>query len=371
MARRMTKRERTRQIYIRCGILFVLLLGVFIALYIALDRSGKKEVDLNEYVHITMTGFNGEGELSASVDVMENYEAFFSTVNVEFSKKTGLSNGDEVTITYSYDKNVAKTYNLRIKASEQRFVVKGLIDPVSLGPDELFNGVEVAFEGIAPLVTATVRSDNDYSDFVTYEIVDPKDYYDIGDTVKVRAVYSDEDMQERNYLAQTGSDLCIKDFTVEDVDRYITNVDDITDEMMASLNKEALSLFSDANEYGMRIFCDAGLMPVYVNKKTTFVWNDPTHISSYLNVLKEENYGKSGTHVNDIKLCYESVISQANGVACNAEVVVRFTDIVLKADGSVELNLDSGEIISADRRDSHIKAIVQNKIDDDYEAVRM
>ena len=108
-----------------------------------------------------------------------------------------------------------------------------------------------------------------------------------------------------------------------------------------------------------------------LNKKTTFVWSSPSYISSYLAVLKEDKYGKTGTHMNDIKLCFESVISQADGAACKAEVVVWFKDIVVKDDGTVDLKLDSGEIISADRRDSHIKALVRNEIDEDYESTKL
>ena len=75
--------------------------------------------------------------------------------------------------------------------------------------------------------------------------------------------------------------------------------------------------------------------------------------------------------MNDVKLCYEAVISQADGQACRAEVIVSFTDIIQREDGSIDLNLKSGRIISADRRDANIKAIVQNKIDDDYESIKL
>ena len=370
--RRMTKQERTRQIYLRICFICALIAVLFTVLYVALNDATKESVNLNEHVHITLTGFNGEGILTATIDKDDKYGAFYDTVSVDFSKSTGLTNGDEVTITYSYDKRAAKLYKLKVSASSQHYTVTGLVDPVPVSKNDLFEGVNIAFEGIAPLVTASIDdSASTFRDVVTYEIVDDAEYYDIGDKVKVRAVFDEADLEELDYMAEVESSECIMEYTVEGVDRYITDTEEITDEMMASLEKEALTLFTDANEYGMRIFCDAGLVPVYVNKKTTFVWSSPNHISSYLNVLKEDNYGKTGTHVNDVKLCYESVISQADGKACKAEVVVRFQDIILKEDGSIDLNLDSGEIISADRRDSHIKALVRNEADDDYESVKI
>lgn len=373
MARkRMTKEQRTRQIYIRlCFVLALVAIGLT-CLYMILNNATKTVVNLNESTHLTLTGFNGEGMLSATFDADEAYGSFFETVQVEFSKFTELTNGDEITITYKYDKEMAKRYNIRVKAQDMHYTVTGLVDPIPVSQNELFEGVEVEFSGIAPMVEATLNCDNSkFKDMVSYEIIGDKQYYDIGESVQVRAIFEDEDLAEADYVSEVASEDCIEGYVVEGVDRYVTSTDEISDEMLASFKKEALSLFTDANEYGMRIFCDAGLVPVYINKKTTFVWQSPNYISAYLNVLKEENYGKTGTHVNDIKLCFESVISQADGTACKAEVVVRYQDVIIRADGTIDLNLESGDIISADRRDSHIKALVNNKVDDDYESEKI
>ena len=370
--RRMTKQERTRQIYLRVCFVCALVAVLFTVLYVFLNDASKTTIDLKDVTHITLTGFDGEGVLTATVDVDEKYGAFYETVSVDFSKSSGLTNGDEVTISFKYDKNAAKTYNLKVKASDMHYTVSGLVAATPVSENDLFEGLDINFEGIAPLATASLDASNTkFKDVVTYQIIDEKEYYDAGETIRVRAVFEAADLEKLDYKATVDSEECIKEYIVEDVDRYITDTDQITDEMMASLKKEALTLFTDANEYGMRIFCDAGLMPVYVNKKTTFKWSSPNYISSYLNVLREESYGKTGTHVNDIKLCYESVISQADGKACKAEVIVRFQDIIIRKDGTIDLKLESGEIISADRRDSHIKAIVRNEIDKDYESVKL
>lgn len=374
MARRSGRRQSKTTFYIVCTILLIVLLAVFVALYIALDRSSKTEINLNECTSLVLTGFNGEGELTATLDVTMGYEEFFDTVEVNFTKSQNLSNGDEIDMTFTYSKEVAKKKRLIVIAEDKHIVIRDLVDPVVLSKDDFFDGIEVDCEGIAPLTTATLTCNNNrLSGIVEYRIIGNKDYYSVGENVSVRALYNEEMLAEHNYVTDIGSEDCVKDFVVADVDRYAYDADDITDEMMASLQKEALKLFTDssANEYGMRIFCDAGLMPVYINKKTTFTWNAPHFVSSYFNKLKEDSRGKVGTHVNEVLLCYETVISQADGTACKAEVVVRFSDIIIREDGTVDMNLGSGEIISADRRDSHIKAIVQNNFDDDYESEKM
>lgn len=372
--RRMTKEQRTRQLFMRCALLLLFVLSVlFVGLYIVFQNSGKTEINLNDCTTPVLSGFNKEGHLEARIDVTQGYDAFFDTVKVNFSKSEGLCNGDEVIMSFEYSEEIAKQYRLKVIAREKSFVIKDLVDPVVLSKDELFDGVSVEYDGVAPLVQPALSVSNKYDSFVSYEIIDNKEYYDIGDSVRVRAVYSDEELAARDYVAEVESTECIKEFNVETVDRYVTDAADMTEDMMASLKKEALTLFTDAdaNEYGMRIFCDAHLMPVYINKKTTFTWTTPNFISAYLDVLKEESYGKTGTYGNDLKMCYEVAITQADGVACNAEVVVRFSDIIIRQDGTVDLNFESGEIISADRRDSHIKAIVQNQFDDDYETLKL
>ncbi len=370
--RKLTKEQRTRQIYIRVCLVLGLIAAAFVGLYFVLLGMTKTKVDLNENTHITLSGFNGDGVLEATMDTDDTYGAFFETVDVEFSKSSGLSNGDEVTISYTYDKDVAKKYNIKVIATDMHYTVQGLIDPTRVSKEDLFQGVNVTFSGIAPLAEAELTvADNGFNEVVEYAILGDKTYYNIGDTVRVQAVYNDEMLAEIDCVTDVATEECIKEFIVEGVDHYVTDADEITDDMIASLKKEALSFFTNADEYGMRIFCDAGLVPVYINKKTTFVWNSPNYISSYLNVLKEENFGKTGTHVNDLKMCFESVISQADGTACKAEVIVMYENIIIRADGTVDLNLESGGIVSADRRDSHIKALVSNKLDDDYVAEKL
>lgn len=373
MAQRGKMNKTSNQRYIGLGLLLVVLIALIIVVSYLYDKSTKTEVNLNDSTHFTMTGFNGSGEMSAVIDVQSGYEAFFDTVRISLSKSTGLSNGDEIIVSYTYDAGIAKAYNLKVIAEEKHIVVKELVDPTVISNEDFFEGVSLIYEGIAPLVTVTLDVNNKFNGYVTYEVVDAKEYYNVGDLIKVRAFYDAAKLADMDYVAELSSENCVKEFTVADVDRYVLSTDDITDDMMASLKKEALSFYTEAtaNEYGMRIFCDAGLMPVYVDKKTTFSWSTPGFVSSYLSVLKEENYGKTGTDANQIKLCYESVISQADGQACKAEVVVQFSNIIIRRDGTVELNLESGAIISADRRDSHIKAIVQNQIDDDYESVKI
>ena len=95
-------------------------------------------------------------------------------------------------------------------------------------------------------------------------------------------------------------------------------------------------------------------------------------ISAYFNVAKENAMATAGEYINDIKIVYGVTLIQADGVNCDAELVVRFNGIMEKADGSIDLALDSGTMISASHKDKFIKDIVRNKnTGDDYESTKI
>ena len=77
------------------------------------------------------------------------------------------------------------------------------------------------------------------------------------------------------------------------------------------------------------------------------------------------------THVNDIKVVFQVAISQSNGTSADAEAVVIYRNIKKNADGTVDVDLDSAEIVSASVKDSDIKKLVRNEDDDSYDSTRL
>ncbi len=75
-------------------------------------------------------------------------------------------------------------------------------------------------------------------------------------------------------------------------------------------------------------------------------------------------------HYNDVKIVYDTAISQNDGETVPAEAVVIFRNLIKKEDGSIEVNLDEGQIISVSRRDDQIKKLVRCTDDDTYVAVK-
>ena len=124
--------------------------------------------------------------------------------------------------------------------------------------------------------------------------------------------------------------------------------------------------FVDANEYGVRIFCEANLVPVYINQQATFRYLDPRIVAAYFKAVNPDEAGKLGNDYNELDLIYEVPITQADGVTCNCEAVVRFSDFVIKRDGSIDYDFSNPSIMSASHNNSSIHKNVVTRYEDTY-----
>lgn len=341
---------------------------------------GKEDVKLSELTKVSLIGYDSEGKISAQIDAtaleeeVPKVEELLDTVEMEFSMQEHLSNGDTVRISYVYDEELAKELDIRVSDNPSVLTVENLPEAEMISLADLFADVELVMEGVAPALTVQVEnhSEHPYIQTMDFMIRDQKEYYKKGDTIIVDAVFSQEDAIAYRYAVEEGEDGYSHAYVLDQVDSYLTGAEQLTEEDKDTLIAKGTQCFTDANEYGLRIFSEAGCMPIWVNKKTTFTWQNPYVISMYFNTAKEEAIGETGVMINDIKIVYGVTLMQADGVHCDAEIVVRFDGLLLKADGTVDLSLDSGSMISASHKDKFIKDIVNNTyVDEKYDSERI
>lgn len=329
---------------------------------------------------ISLVGYDSKGYVKAEIDdstLTQEEQAFkevLDTVEIGFSKEDNLSNGEQVEILYSYDEALAEELDVKISDATTTFTVENLPQAEMITYEQLFSDVEIVFEGTSPVITAEVvnNSTHPYIQTMDFVIRSPKEYYQKGDVIIVDALFDEHEAIDYRYAVEAGADGYCKEYPLENIDTYVMDPEVITEEMLDTLVKAGTECFTDANEYGLRIFSEANRMPIWINKKTTFEWKNPYVISAYFNVAKENAMATAGEYINDIKIVYGVTLIQADGVNCDAELVVRFNGIMEKADGSIDLALDSGTMISASHKDKFIKDIVRNKnTADDYESTKI
>ncbi len=329
---------------------------------------------------ISLVGYDSKGYVKAEIDestLTEEEQAFkevLDTVEIGFSKEENLSNGEQVEILYTYDEALAEELDVKISEATTTFTVENLPQAEVITYEQLFSDVEIVLEGTSPVITAEVvnNSTHPYIQTMDFAIRSPKEYYQKGDVIIVDVEFDEQEAVDYRYAVEAGADGYCKEYPLENIDTYVMDPEVITEEMLDTLVEAGTECFTDANEYGLRIFSEAGCMPIWVNKKTTFEWKNPYVISAYFNVAKENAMANAGEYINDIKIVYGVTLIQADGVNCDAELVVRFNGIMEKADGSIDLAVDSGTMISASHKDKFIKDIVRNKnTGDEYESTKI
>lgn len=329
---------------------------------------------------LSLVGYDSKGYVKAEIDdssLTEEKQALrevLDTVEINFSKENNLSNGEQIEILYTYDEALAEKLDVKISDATTTFMVENLPQPEVITYEELFSDVEIKFEGTSPALVAEVinNSAHPYIQTMEFTIRSPKDFYKKGDVIVVDAIFDEQEAIDYRYAVEKGNNGYSKEYPIENIDTYLMDYEKITDDMLNTLIRAGTECFTDANEYGLRIFSEAGCMPIWINKKTTFEWKNPYVISAYFNMAKEDAMVTAGEFMNDIKLVYGVTLMQADGVNCDAEIVVRFNGIMEKADGSIDLALDSGSMISASHKDKFIKDIVRNKYaEDNYESIKI
>jgi len=120
----------------------ITLLLVLVLLCTMLAGCGEEKVDLRDYYSITFYGEDGQGTANCQRNISE-FEHFLlgddddmvglariaaieSTMDYELSETSGLSNGDEVTLTITWDPEVVAQYGYKFTNGTITATVEGL-----------------------------------------------------------------------------------------------------------------------------------------------------------------------------------------------------------------------------------------------------
>lgn len=384
---RMTSWERRQRRRIRIMVTVVLLILVLVGVFLAFRLSlSYDQWDLTQFYNVTYSGYNNNGAVvltkntqaidSAFADAKkeyrqhvlhiqsvedEDYEAFRDSLQANVLSNGPFSNGSKVTIEIEYDRELAKKLNVEITNARMNVTVSGLPTVSVLTKEDLFGNLKVSFDGISPEITLTIINDSPipYVKNMEFVPVTQKQFFANGETVTIQAVFDEADALANHYVVDVPKEQCTMDYVATASESYVTNPDQLSDELLNTAVANGLLAFTDANEYGVRIYCEANLVPVYVNKMATFKWVSQTPRSVYFKAVKENSVALNGNYANELDVVYDALMTQANGVSCTCYAVVRYTNLLMKSDGTVEIDLTNPKIVSADYKlDSIHKAVV-------------
>ena len=202
----------------------------------------------------------------------DEYLQFAAGIAAMIDKSEGLKNGDRFTVSYLYDKDLAKRLRINVDDTESVHTVEGLTDATALTADDLFKDLSVEFSGVSPNVELTINnnSTNPLIQTLVFKPEEYKEYYTAGETVRIRCYFNENERLSDFYYITTPAEECFRDYAVNGTDRYVDSLSQIPDEVIKEAIQAGKKAFVDANEYGVRIFCEAHLVPVYINQQATF-----------------------------------------------------------------------------------------------------
>ncbi len=368
------------------ALLFILCVFIVMRAMISLPY---EDVDLTKLVKADLTGFNGEGIATLSVDdaavdellssVKSDYDnAWFHTHEVEDSdyakfrqslsfstpNGVGLSNGDDLTVFVSCDEVLARKLKIDVREKTGAIKVEGLQNVTKIPVDEVFAGLNVSFSGVSPGLTIAISNESTQPLVreMIFEIEDPKEYYAEGDVVRIKANYTEDMSRETGFVVDAPGEECVREYTATADSAYVKSASELSNDIIQKAISAGKAAFTDANAYGVRIFCEANLVPVYINKQATFQYGTPNFVSAYFKSVFPEKAGQLGLSYNDLDIIYDVVISQADGKSCTAYAAVRFSDIIINSDGSYSYDFSSPTIMS----ESFYSARVKKNVVDSY-----
>lgn len=271
------------------------------------DTAGTASVSLNEtalYNALTDAGGRKVINAGAQYSIMNSIEA-------KVTPDEDLSNGDKVTLTISFNKAVAKQYGIKLKGKSKTFKVSGLKEVEEIDP---FDYITVSYTGVEPNIYVEIEEDSSECDLVDYIYYDAEPYsgLSVGDEFTITAdVDEDYALSEGYKLTKTE-----KTYTVDGGDSYISSMDDIDEDTLATMK-------SDAEDEITAELASA-----------SYTVSDQTYIGSYLLSAKNTS---SSYYGNTLYLVYQATANDNDGEFSGVTVymLVEYTDVIKKGDGTI------------------------------------
>lgn len=255
-------------------------------------------VDISDYIKVTYTGVEGGGKAKFSLEsdklyrqlagseksaiVLTEIKDIIASVNIETDEKK-LSNGDHIKVKVSYNSELAKKIDCRFKKLKYSAKVGGLSEGKKI---DIFKNVEVVIAGVSPEAFATVSNKWEEDDLknIAFTIIDPTNISK-GDTVKVRCEATDDEIMAKGYLPESLS----KEYKVDKVNCYISDVNQLDAGVLASINSEAIeTIRKETENLRFRMFYKATGDSAYLFQFNN-EWVNKTELVKTVFLTKKEN----------------------------------------------------------------------------------
>lgn len=317
---------------------------VLFVLVIIMIKLQPKKINVEEFIKISYSGYDGyakanayldedglygaimeaKGSKELDLDELDSIEALFNSelisdyydlwkcidlIDLDISPNINLSNGDDIKVDISYDNEKAKEHKIKFTGKSVSETVKELKAVAQINP---FNDLAVSFSGISPNGYLEYYYVGDNSYIGTYSFyVDKRDSLKNGDIITISIDFSDEDTLYNGYVLSQKE----KQYVVEGLEEYIDSYSDLPSDFLEELKKEAQdTIYAYIADSYYKECSDLSYSGYILNT----VKPDPAYFNCY----------------NDIYIIYSGLVSHSEGKFRTSRVYfpIKFSDILKKGD---------------------------------------
>ncbi|MCD8028552.1 MAG: hypothetical protein LUF02_07830 [Erysipelotrichaceae bacterium] len=300
----------------------------------------KTTINLQDYVTVEITGADGYGKASvdfneeqfgldiadavgltdfvyqyADYDIdelqyvasSEDYSKLINcmyaaqSVDYEVDVTSGLSNGDKVTVTFTFNNDYASNAGFKFKGNDLTVTVSDLGELEAIDP---FEGVTIDYEGVSPYLTASVNIEgaNEAVSYARFSLSED-DNITIGDTITVSITNYDEQDFANNYGVTFTT--VTKEYTCEDASYYTKAASELTDTFLADAKTAVEESINNALNFNTSS----------TNTKTYVSNENVTYVGYFFLYLNDVADYSSYSHrpYNQLYLVYSATLKSADG----------------------------------------------------------
>ncbi|MCD7949079.1 MAG: zinc ribbon domain-containing protein [Erysipelotrichaceae bacterium] len=264
----------------------------------------------------------------------------YESVDYDVDVTSGLSNGDVVTVTFTYNNDLAANAGFKFKGSDIKTTVSDLGELEAIDP---FEGVTIDYQGVSPYLTATVNTDgaNDVvSNYVGFSLSQSREIT-LGDTITLSITNYDEEDFANDY-GVTFTTLS-KDYVCEDASYYTKAASEITDTFLS----DAKAIVEESLSDGLNLNTSSTNTKAYVSTENV------TYVGYYFLYL--DDFADYSTYrdreYNFLYLVYSATVKSSDDSFDDMDVyfLVGPSNITTnQSTGEISATLEAGNLMESD-----------------------
>ncbi len=249
--------NRQKKLKIGIGLLIPICIFTFIILN-QINQTSSDEFSLAKYVIVSIDGMNQDATATATLDDIglynylagkdaseaekSKYTDFIDSIEYTLDDTEGLSNGDTIQVTVSYDSDLAELANIDVDITSRNVSVSGLKKGTEL---DAFEDLKIITSGISPYMSVVYvnESENAYLSTIEYSLSKASGLA-IGDTITITCLADKNNAAEEGYFFTTKE----MTYTIQEADKYISDINEVPLEIITDLAITDIQTIVDETE---------------------------------------------------------------------------------------------------------------------------